>query len=49
LGASLARLEGRIALEHFVRLPPVELAGDETWYRGRAIRRLTQLPVKVRP
>jgi cytochrome P450 len=47
LGASLARLEGRIALEHFVRLPPIELAGEESWYPGRSIRRLTRLPVKV--
>ena len=47
LGASLARLEGRIALEHFLRLPPVKQAGDEEWYDGRSIRRLTRLPVRV--
>src|SRR5262249_4999186 len=29
LGASLARLEGRIALEQFVQLPAVEPAGEE--------------------
>jgi cytochrome P450 len=48
LGASLARLEGRIALEQFARLPEVEQAGEETWYSGRAVRRLTSLPVRVR-
>jgi hypothetical protein len=47
LGASLARLEGRIALEQFVQLPPVEQAGEERWYPGRSIRRLTRLPVRV--
>jgi cytochrome P450 len=47
LGASLAQLEGRIALEHLVKLPPVERAGDEKWYAGRSIRRLTYLPVRV--
>jgi cytochrome P450 len=47
LGASLARLEGRIALEHFLRLPSIEPAGQEQWYTGRTIRRLTRLPVRV--
>jgi cytochrome P450 len=47
LGASLARLEGRIALEQFLRLPPIEQAGDEKWYHGKAIRRLTRLPVRI--
>ena len=47
LGASLARMEGRIALEHFVRLPRIELAGDEEWYAARSIRRLTSMPVRV--
>ena len=47
LGASLARLEGRIALEQFLRLPPIEQAGHEKWYPGRAIRRLISLPVRV--
>jgi cytochrome P450 len=47
LGASLARLEGRIALLQFVHLPALERSGKETWYLGRTIRRLTQLPVRV--
>jgi cytochrome P450 len=47
LGASLARLEGRIALEQFLRLPRIEQAGDERWYSGRSIRRLVRLPVRV--
>lgn len=47
LGASLARLEARIALQHFLRLPPVEQAGDEGWHHGRTIRRLISLPVRV--
>ena len=47
LGASLARLEGRIALEQFVQLPAVEPAGEESWFPGRAIRRLTRLPVRA--
>jgi cytochrome P450 len=47
LGASLARVEGRIALQEFVQLPPLEQSGEETWYPGRVIRRLTQLPVRV--
>jgi cytochrome P450 len=47
LGASLARLEGRIALEQFVHLPAVEPAGEESWFPGRVIRRLTRLPVRV--
>jgi cytochrome P450 len=47
LGASLARLEGRIALEHFLRLPAVEREAEERWYPGRSIRRLIELPVRV--
>lgn len=47
VGAALAQLEGRIALEHLVKLPPIERAGDEKWYAGRSIRRLTYLPVRV--
>jgi cytochrome P450 len=47
LGASLARVEGRIAVEHFLRLPTIEPAGQEEWYSGRTIRRLTRLPVRV--
>ena len=47
VGASLAQLEGRIALEHLVKLPPIERAGDEKWFAGQTIRRLTRLPVRV--
>jgi len=47
LGASLARLEARIALEHFLRLPPVERADEGKWYLGQSIHRLTQLPVRT--
>jgi cytochrome P450 len=47
LGASLARLEGEIALGEFLRLPRTVQAGAEKWYNGRSIRRLTQLPVRV--
>jgi cytochrome P450 len=46
IGASLARLEGRIALERFSQLPQVELAGQGDWYDGRSIRRLVKLPVR---
>jgi cytochrome P450 len=48
LGASLARLEGAVALNQFLNLPPVVQAGDEEWYPGFSIRRLTRLPVRVR-
>lgn len=47
LGASLARLEGRIALKYFLQLPQVASAGSEEWYAARPIRRLTHLPVRV--
>jgi hypothetical protein len=47
LGASLALLEGRKALEHFLRLPAIELAGEEKWYPGRTVRRLREFPVRV--
>jgi cytochrome P450 len=46
-GASLTQFEGRVALEHLVKLPAIERAGDEKWYAGRTIRRLTHLPVRV--
>lgn len=45
-GARLAALEARIAVEEFLRLPMMELAGLEQWYAGRSIRRLTQLPLR---
>ena len=47
LGASLTRLEGRIALEHLLKLPAIEQAAEEEWYLGRFIRRLVRLPVRV--
>lgn len=47
LGANLARLEGRIALEQMLLLPPVEQAGEAEWFMGRSIRRLVRLPVRV--
>ena len=47
IAANLARLEGRIAGEHFVKLAQVEQTGDEAWYSGRVIRRLNRLPVRV--
>lgn len=46
LGASLARLEGRIALAALLDLPKLELAGDPVWFGGRTIRRLSGLPVR---
>jgi cytochrome P450 len=47
LGTSLARLESRIALEHFLRLPhPMQMAAPGTWYAGRTIHRLINLPVQ---
>jgi cytochrome P450 len=46
LGASLARLEGRIAVERFLTLS-VERAGEDHWYGGRSIRRLTGLRVRA--
>jgi cytochrome P450 len=49
LGASLARLEGRVGLEALLQLPVMEQAGEEEWYVGRSIRRLTRLPVRVVP
>jgi len=48
LGASLARLEGEVALTQILRLPPIVQAGVEEWYLGRSIRRLIRLPVRVR-
>lgn len=47
LGASLARLEGEITVAIFSAMPPLERAGDDVWYTGRTIRRLTSLPVRV--
>lgn len=47
LGASLARMEGRVAVETLLALPPIALAGAPHWFRGRTIRRLTSLPIRT--
>jgi cytochrome P450 len=47
-GASLARLEGCVALEQILDLPPIQRAGPEEWYPGRSVRRLRCLPVQVK-
>jgi cytochrome P450 len=49
LGASLARLEGRIVFEQLAtRYPGVELATDEfEWIGNASLRRLRELPVRV--
>jgi len=47
LGASLARMEGRVAVEAMLALPPIALAGAPQWFRGRTIRRLTALPIRT--
>jgi cytochrome P450 len=47
LGASLARLEGEIALTQVLQLPPFVQVGTEKWYLGKSIRRLVRFPVRV--
>jgi cytochrome P450 len=47
-GASLAHLEGCVALEQILDLPPIQRAGPEEWYSGRTVRRLRCLPVQVK-
>ena len=51
LGASLARLEGRIAFEELTRrFPKVELAADEFVYRDNIVLRgVSELPVRLEP
>lgn len=46
IGAALARLEGRVAAQALLDLPPIEPAADPVWFRGRTIRRLTSLAVR---
>lgn len=46
LGIALSRLEGRVAVERFLARLPAVRAGEEEWYAGRTIRRLTKLPVR---
>jgi cytochrome P450 len=49
LGASLARLEAAIALEHLVaRFPGLALAGDVEWNGRTTLRGPAHLPVSVR-
>jgi cytochrome P450 len=48
LGAGLAHLEGRVALEQMLHLPPIEQAGAEIWYPGFSVRRLQRLPVRIK-
>jgi cytochrome P450 len=47
LGTSLARMEARIAVEEFLRLPPIELCGSVTRYKNKTIRKIAKLPVRV--
>jgi cytochrome P450 len=51
LGASLARLEGRIALEELTRrFPHVELASDQLSFKDNIVLRgVRELPVRLRP
>jgi len=47
LGESLATLEVEIAVEHFLKMPPLERIGlRETWRRGKSVRTLARLPVR---
>jgi len=48
LGAGLAHLEGRVALEQMLHLPPIEQAGPEIWYPGFSVRRLQRLCVRIK-
>lgn len=47
LGASLARMEGRVFMQAMLEMPPMERAGTEQWYAGRTVRRLTSLPMRI--
>jgi cytochrome P450 len=52
LGAALARVEGRIALTHFLeRVESFELAGDQPWEprKGLHVHGPTRLPIRFRP
>jgi cytochrome P450 len=48
LGASLAQMEARVALETLLDIGFLERAGEELWYLGKTVRRLTSLPVRLR-
>lgn len=47
IGIALSHIEGRVAVERYLRHLPAVRAGEEEWYVGRTIRRLTRLPVQV--
>ncbi|WP_437314916.1 hypothetical protein [Sorangium sp. So ce385] len=50
IGATLARLEGRTAIETLVsRFPEMELAGPAVFARHPSLRKMTSLPVRFRP
>ena len=48
VGIALSRLEGRVAVERFLRRLPAVRAGEEEWFVGRTIRRLNRLPVQAK-
>jgi cytochrome P450 len=48
VGAALARLEGRVALEElFAHYPNLTVAGPLTWRKTRSLRGLEHLPVRL--
>lgn len=50
IGVALARLEGRIAIETLLdRFPDMELAGPALFASHPSIRKMTSLPVRLRP
>jgi cytochrome P450 len=48
LGMSLARIEAKAALTHFLRLPPVERDGPATFRPAVTVRRLATVPVRLK-
>ena len=49
LGASLARMEGQVAMASLIRrFPDIDLAGEPTWNGRINLRGLASLPVRVR-
>ncbi|WP_437575295.1 hypothetical protein [Sorangium sp. So ce887] len=50
IGATLARLEGRIAIDTLLsHFPEMELAGPAVFAPHPSIRKMTSLPVRLRP